>query len=343
MDNYLNKVSRGISLSQQEAFEAFSSVLSGGADAFAIRDLLVCLSKKGEASEEIAGCALAMRKLMVKVSLSSDSPIIDNCGTGGDAFKTANISTPAALIAASCGVKVAKHGNRSVTGRCGSADLLEALGVGLSQDAARAAACFSSVGMCFLFAPYFHPHLKPLKEVRKSIGSRTIFNLVGPLCNPAQVRRQVIGAPTPSIASKMAQALQHLGTDNSVVICGRVGEAAYIDEFSPSLETVVFRVGASGVEQFQVTPGDFGMRAVKPSLLHPAETVPEAAVEVRGIFGGNTSKRSGALLSAYAMNASAALLVSGKMADFSAGAEAAIESVRSGRAIELLSDFLKSS
>jgi anthranilate phosphoribosyltransferase len=343
MDELLSKTGRGTSLSIGEAKLAFDIIFERRVPDGAIADFLLSLARKGESAEEIAGCALAMRERMLRVSLKSPLPVVDNCGTGGDAFKTANISTPSAIVAAACGVGVAKHGNRAVTGTCGSADLLENLGVALPKTPDAATRCFYRCGISFFFAPLFHPALAPLMPIRRSLGVPTVFNLVGPLCNPAGAKRQVIGVCTPALASGVAEALSLLGTEQSLVVCGTASDSEYVDEISPQKATSAFLVRGTAIEEFSLTPEDFGAACVPLELLHPALDKSQSASEVRSVFYGVASPRADALCCAYAINSSAALFVAGMVSDFAEGASIAREAISSGAAGLALSAFSKAS
>ena len=218
-----------------------------------IAELLLGLRAKGETDAEIAGAAQALRDAMVTVSVSDGSPIVDTCGTGGGTVGTFNISTAAAFVVAGAGARVAKHGNRSYTSKCGSADVLEELGIDLMTSAGSAGAVLDAAGVVFLFAPNFHPAMRHVGPTRKELGVPTVMNLVGPLANPAGVRRQVIGVADPAKAPRVASALARLGADHVLVVHAEVG----MDEISPAGITRVWEVKGEGVTRWTIDPREW--------------------------------------------------------------------------------------
>src|SRR5262245_45964191 len=233
------------SLSEGLAAAVFGVVMRGEATHAQLGGLLLALRLKGETADEVAGAARALREAMVRVE--TDAPhLVDTAGTGGGAVTTFNISTGAALIAAGAGATVAKHGNRSFTSRCGSADVLEALGISVGLDAPAAARVLKQAGVAFLFAPNFHPAMRHVAPVRKELGVTTVMNLLGPLANPAGVRRQVIGVADPERGPLVAQALLRLGGEHAMVVHGRIG----MDEVSPTGATDVWEVRAGAIRQW---------------------------------------------------------------------------------------------
>src|SRR5438093_5978630 len=260
------------SLSESLAFEVFGTVMRGEASPAQIAGLLVGLRVKGETPDEVAGVARALRAAMVRVE-ADGLHLVDTCGTGGGTVTTFNISTAAALVAAGAGATVAKHGNRSFTSQCGSADVLEALGVRISLDAAQAARVLREARVAFLFAPTFHPAMKYAGPVRRELGVASVMNLLGPLANPAGVRRQVVGVADADRAPLMAGALARLGAEHALVVHGRVG----MDEIAPHGVTDVWEVRNGSVRVWEGDPADHGLAIDDVAGLSGAEPPANAA------------------------------------------------------------------
>ncbi len=241
-------------LSAEEAYQAMGALLEGGSSDAVVAAFLVAMKMKGETAAELTGFARAMRERMIVVDAGAD--VVDTCGTGGDTSGTFNISTAAALVMAGAGAHVAKHGNRSFAGSSGSADVLEALGVRIAMTPEEAAWAVREIGIGFLFAPHLHPAMKFAQPVRRELKMRTVFNLLGPLANPARARRQLIGAPSPSAAALMAEALAGLGAIRAFVVHGYDG----LDEVSTTGPTDVWEVTPAGVQKHLWTPADFGVK-----------------------------------------------------------------------------------
>jgi anthranilate phosphoribosyltransferase len=318
------------SLSESLATLVFGTVMQGEATPAQVGGLLLALRLKGETAEELAGAARALRNAMVRVEI--DAPhLVDTAGTGGGAVTTFNISTGAALVAAGAGATVAKHGNRSFTSRCGSADVLEALGVSVGLDAVGVARVMRAAGVAFLFAPNFHPAMRHVAQVRKELGVTTLMNLVGPLANPASVRRQVIGVADRERGPLMAQALSRLGADHALVVHGRVG----MDEISPVGETDVWEVRNGGVESWTITPRRHGLEIEVVDALQGGEPSENAGRLERLLDRGDDAAGRAAVL----LNAGAAVYVAGLAASFEDGldrARAALESGAARAALERL-------
>jgi anthranilate phosphoribosyltransferase len=279
---YLHRAAAGSSLTSDEAYQAMCALLEGAAPEALIAGLLVALRIKGETASELAGFARALRERMLFVDAGPD--VIDTAGTGGDNAGTFNISTVAALVMAGAGARVAKHGNRSISSAAGSADLLEALGVRISMTPAEAARAVREIGIGFLFAPALHPAMKHAQPVRRALKMRTVFNLLGPLCNPARAQTQLIGAPSPEAAHLMAEALAELGTGRSFVVHGHDG----LDEITTTGPTDVYEVTTGSVVKHLWTPADFGLpRATARSLLggDPARNAQIALEILSGVEG----------------------------------------------------------
>jgi len=302
-----------------------SAILAGSAGEASLAGFLIALKMKGETASELAGFALAMREHAVKVDAGDD--LIDTCGTGGDGAGTFNISTVAAIVMAGAGARVAKHGNRSITSKTGgSAEMVEALGVRFAMTAEEAAAAVREAGIGFLFAPHMHPAMKHAQPVRRELGVRTVFNLLGPLANPAGAQRQLIGAPSRDAAKLMAQALAELGTRHAFVVHGDG-----LDEITITGPTEVHEVRGRDIRRMRWMPADFGIScAPRESILggDPARNA-EIALEILG--GGRGPRREIVL-----MNAAAGLVAAGLASDLKAGVAKAAESIDSGAAMRTL-------
>jgi anthranilate phosphoribosyltransferase len=305
-------------------------LLEGGTSDALVAGFLVALRMKGETAHELAGFALAMREKAVFVDAGPD--VIDIVGTGGDGAGTFNISTVAALVLAGAGAHVAKHGNRAISGRVGSADVLEALGVRIAMTPEEAARAVSEIGLGFLFAPNLHPAMKHVQPVRRELKMRTVFNLLGPLANPARAQVQVIGAPSPEYARIMAEALSELGTGHSLVVHGQDG----LDEISTSSPTDVYEVWAGRVEKHEWTPEDFGVPSASLSDLAGGDAGDNAKITLDILHGEKGAKRDIVLV-----NAAAALLAAGMAGDLREGVNKAAESIDSGRAAGVLERLQK--
>jgi len=320
-------LSQGASLSDAETAEAFGVVMRGDASPVLTAALLLGLRAKGETASEVAGAAEALRGAMVRLDVKSDG-LVDTCGTGGGRVGTLNISTAAAFIVAGAGVPVAKHGNRSYTSRCGSADVLEALGVDIALPPSRAAEVLERVGLVFLFAPTYHPAMRHVAPVRKELGVPTIMNLLGPLANPAGVTRQVIGVADQERASLVAQALARLSARHALVIHAIVG----MDEVSPSGITQVWEVRESQVTQWNIDPAEHGLQCDDLDGLAGGEPKENAERVARLLAGGAREPERCAVL----LNAAAALYVSGNNWSLDDSVRRARESLDSGAAARVL-------
>ena len=312
------------SLSEDETAEVFGVVMSGEATPAQIGGLLMGLRAKGETADELAGAARALRNAMVRVTAAHDH-LVDTCGTGGGSVPTFNISTVAALVAAGAGAVVPKHGNRSFTSRCGSADVLEALGVRIVLDAPSATRVLDEARVVFLFAPNFHPAMKHVGAVRRELGTPSLMNLVGPLANPASVRRQVIGVAERDHASVVAEALLRLGAEHALVVHGRVG----MDEISPHGVTDVWEVKDGVVRSWEIDPERFRLGIQDVGALQGGEPAANAE-RLERILGNGSADPSG--LAAVLLNAGAAIYVAGIAGSLAEGIGRAREVVASGAA-----------
>jgi anthranilate phosphoribosyltransferase len=323
---FLHRVVERESLSVQQAREAMLAVLDGEASSMQIAAFLAALRVKGETPEELAGFAQAMRARVARVEVHLDGePLLDTCGTGGDGGATFNVSTVAAFVAAGAGVRVAKHGNRSFTSRCGSADVLEAMGIRVGDPPVRVAAAIREVGIGFLFAPALHPAMKHAQPVRMELKMRTVFNLLGPLTNPAGANVQLVGAPSLDAAELMAGALAALGVERALVVHGSDG----LDEITTTGPTAVFEVWHGAVRRGEVTPADFGIPAARRQDLAGGEKEVNCRIATEILAGATGPAREIVIA-----NAAAALVVAGIAPDYREGAARAVESIDSGAAKE---------
>jgi anthranilate phosphoribosyltransferase len=286
---------------------------------------------KGERPAEIVGLARTMRSRATPLSRSY-APIFDTCGTGGDRAHTFNVSTVAALVLAACGVRVAKHGNRSVSSQCGSADLFEALGVRISADAVTVERCLDEAGIAFLFAPTFHPSMRHAGPTRKDLGVRTAFNLLGPLTNPAGAARQLVGVPRPDLTELVARSLALLGSERAWVVHGADG----LDEISTTGYTKVSECRGGAVNTFYVHPSDFGLPKASPAQLRGGDAAANAGI-ARAILGGETGPPRDIVL----LNAAASLLVAGAETSIGDGIRRAAAALDSGDAARVLAMLVR--
>ena len=314
----------GATLSMDEARVAMGAVMDGESTPAQLAALLVALRMRGETVDELSGFAAAMRDRVVRV----DGPegTIDTCGTGGDRSGTFNISTAAALVVAAAGVPVAKHGNRAMTSKSGSADVLEALGVRTDHDAASAGAALREFGFAFLFAPQFHPAMKHAGPTRREIGVRTAFNLLGPLTNPAGARRQVVGVADPAVAPRLAAVLERLGVERAFVVHGDG-----LDELPLDGSGVLYDVSADGVTRREVDAPSLGLSRASTSALAGADPETNARL-IEAVLGGE----SGARRDVVVLNAGAALLAAGRSETIEDGIDLASLTIDAGLAAELL-------
>ncbi len=323
----IRKAADGIDLTSEEANAAMTEIMSGEATPVQIAAFLVAMRMKGETVEEVTEFARVMRQHVRQVHPTA-SPLVDTCGTGGDAVKTFNVSTAAALVAAGAGVAVAKHGNRSVTSKCGSADVLEALGVRFELTPEEAARCIDEVGVGFMFAPAYHPAMKHAMPVRRELGLRTAFNMLGPLTNPAGAQAQVLGVYSPELTEVHAGVLRNLGSERAYVVHGVGG----LDEISTLGETRVTELRDGGLQTYQVSPEDFGLaRAPGPEALEGGTAKENAVLLLEVLEGGAGRARDIVLL-----NAAAAIAAGGKADALADAMPLAAESVDSGAAREKL-------
>ncbi len=334
------------SLSREEAHAVMTEVLTGQCSDAQIAALLVALHMKGETVEEIVGFAEAIRAAAIPLELHNNSvldtsgtgrdALVDTCGTGGDASGTFNISTATAFVVAGAGVRVAKHGNRSVTSKCGSADVMEALGVNINLPTAQIAACLEQVGIAFLFAPAMHSAMKYVQNARRELHLRTVFNLLGPLTNPARANCQVVGVYSADLVEKLSEALSMLGLHRALVVHGSDG----LDEITITGPTRVGEVREGQVHTYEVTPEEFGLRRATLDDIAGDDAAGNATM-IREILEGKKSARRDVVL----LNAAAALVAAGRadhLRDAVPLAAKAIDSGAAERKLDALAKFSKS-
>lgn len=312
-------------LEEAEAEVAFAAILDGAVPDEAIGQFLIALSDRGETASEIAGAARAMRDRMIPVSAPANA--IDVCGTGGDGHHTLNVSTAVSLVVAACGVPVAKHGNRAASSKAGAADTLEALGLNLDRAVETAEETLADLGICFLFAARHHPSMGRIMPIRKALARRTIFNLMGPLANPANVRRQLVGIARPAYVPIYAEAIRRIGTDHSMVISGDEG----LDELSLAGGNELAEVRDGELLMRRVSSSDAGLPTAPVDAIRGGDAAYNARA-LRGLLQGE----QGPYRNAVMFNAAAALIVAGEVQDWHQGVEEAAEALDKGLANTLL-------
>lgn len=317
----LDALLAGEDLDAETSRAAMGAVMEGHVDPIVVSGFLVALRAKGETSAEMVGLVRAMLDHAVRVDLGSD--VLDVVGTGGDRTGTANISTMAALVCAGAGIRVAKHGNRAASSQCGTADVLEALGVEIVLDAAGVVACVEEVGIGFMFAPAFHPAMKHVMPVRTCLGIRTVFNVLGPLANPARADRMLLGVATPAIGERMVEALSALGVRRALVVHGADG----IDELSTTGLNTVWDLADGVITAYELDPAGLGFGRASLRDLEGGTPAVSAGI-VRDVLAGAT----GPVRDIVVLNAAAALRVAGRVSDFAEGVEIAREALDSGAA-----------
>ncbi len=323
-------------LSHLEAYEAMKEIMSGGATPAQISAFLIALRMKGESFREIAALSAAMRDFCRRINPKVSRRLVDICGTGGDRVKTFNISTAAAFVASGAGVIVAKHGNRSITSKSGSADVLEQLGLNLSAPIEIVERSIENIGIGFMFAPLFHPAMKYAAGPRREIGIRTVFNILGPLTNPASPDAQVVGVYDPGLVEKIAYALHNLGLKEAIVVHGLDG----IDEISIVGKTMIAWLRDGEVRTFEVVPEDLGVRRACVEEISPEMGPEESAETIFRILYG-CIKAGDPRRDLIAVNAAAGIIVGGMADDFPYGLELAQESIESGAAYRKLKELVK--
>lgn len=325
----LEKIIEKKDLCEEEAYRLMSKIMEGEFTQNQISAIVTSLRCKGETSDEITGFAKAMRDKCERIYPDVHN-FIDTCGTGGDGANTFNISTAAAIIAASCGVYVAKHGNRSVSSKCGSADVLEALGVNVMLEACQVKECIEHTGIGFMFAPVFHKSMKNAAQPRRELGIRTIFNFLGPLTNPANAPFQLLGVFNHNYLNLFAEVMARLGVKRAMVVSAECG----MDEITTTGKTFVAEVNEGRIERFQIQPSDFGIKQSDLFMIKGGDAAYNAQI-IKGILEG----KRGPYFDIAVLNAAAALYVSGKCKTISEGIEICTDNIDKGNALEKLNIF----
>ncbi len=328
--SYLQKIVEGQDLSADEAEALLGEIFNGATDA-QIGALLIAMRMKGESISEIAGLARKMRSSSIQIHPNVEGPLVDTCGTGGDASNTINISTAAAIVAASCGVPIAKHGNYAISSRCGSANVLSELGVNISPEPDEVRRAIEKLGIGFMLAPLFHPAMKRVGQIRRDLGTRTIFNILGPLTNPAGAKAQVMGVYDPNLCEKLANVLMLLGSVRAMVVHGQG-----MDEITNTGETNVAELKDGSVRSYRLHPEDFGYPLSRAEDI-AGGTPFENAQKLMNVMKGKRDPARDII----AINSAAALYVSGKASSLQEGAKMAEDALDSGRALETLKAMVK--
>lgn len=329
------KVVAGESLSVEEAEAAFGRIMDGAASEVHMAALLAAMRTKGHSASEVAGGVRALRRAMVQIEVEDPDHVIDTCGTGGGGITTFNISTTAVFVAAGAGARIAKHGNRSFTSRSGSADVLEALGIPITHPPAVLERIAAETGIVFLYAPAHHPAMRHVGPVRRELGITTIMNILGPLANPARVRRQLVGVADPALLPLVTAALKELGHIRALVVHGDAG----MDELSPLGTTRVAELNEGRLSERTVTPAELGLEEATAESLAGGSPEENAAIVVQVIDG--TEK--GGARSAVVLNAAGALYVAGLAASLESGVALAADSIDGGAAAAALERFRRAS
>jgi anthranilate phosphoribosyltransferase len=320
----------GKSLTADEAAGVMGEIMQGEATPAQFGAFVTALRIKGETAEELTGLARMMRAKVIPIAVPY--PVVDTCGTGGDGSGTFNISTAAAIVAAAAGVKVAKHGNRAASSQCGSADVLESLGVIIDLAPERVKRCLDEVGICFMFAPLFHPAMKYAAAPRREVGIRTVFNVLGPLTNPAGAESQLLGVADAALLEKMALVLKGLGSVHALVVHGGDG----LDEITVCGNTGVCELKDGEIVRYTIDPEDFGLAKAAPGSLKGGDAKENAAL-FRDVLAGTPGPKLDAVL----LNAAAVLYAGDKVSDLKQGVALARETIFSGRATAKLQEFIE--
>ena len=328
--NLIEKLVQKKDLTFDESKSAMTLIMEGEASPSQFGSLITALRMKGETVDEVSGMASVMRSMSLHVQ--SENDLIDTCGTGGDGFGTFNISTAAAFVAAGAGQKIAKHGNRAMSSKSGSADVLEALGVNIQLHPEQISKCIEETGFGFMFAQSFHPSMKYAAGPRREMGIRTVFNLLGPLTNPAGAARQVIGVADPSIGELMAKVLGRLGSEKALVVHGDDG----LDEITISTSSTVWELERGNVKKYQIRPQDFGLSVSSLDQIK-ADNAIESATLIRTVLAGEKSAARDIVL----LNAGASLFVSGMSDEFDECISIGADAIDSGKAMKSLDDHIQ--
>ena len=328
----ISKIVEGHDISEQEAGQVMEEIMTGESLPSQFGAFVTALRIKGEAPEEIAGMARVMQSKALQVTLANDLTVVDTCGTGGDGSNTINVSTISALVVAGAGLKVAKHGNRSITSACGSADVLESSGVKIDLGPDGVKKCIEDVGMGFMFAPVFHPAMKYAGPHRREIGIRTVFNILGPLTNPAKVNRQVLGVADESLGEKIVTVLGILGSKKALVVNSEDG----LDEISICADTNIWELSDGNISRYKISPEDLGITRLPIDSIK-VHTMDENLYALNSVLSGEEGPYRDIVL----VNAGAALLIGEKVLTLSEGVAMAAESIDSGSAKAILHNLVE--
>lgn len=324
----IKKITEKKNLSKEEVLFLFQEIMDGKLTDAQLGAVLIGLKMKGETVNEISAAATVMRDKAIKVNVKDKFKLVDTCGTGGDSIGTFNVSTISAFVVAASGAKVAKHGNRSVSSKCGSADLMESLGVKIDMPPEKVERCIDEVGLGFLFAPIFHPAMKNVVRQRREIGVRTIFNILGPLSNPADAPYQLMGVYDKDLVEPIAKVLVNLGIKRAFVVHGLEG----LDEVSLTAETLVAQVDGEDIKVYTVKPEDFGLKRVSIEDLKGGDIIENKEIALNILTGKDYSPKTDFV----ALNSGFALKVAGVVSSIKEGIELAKESIYSKKAYEVL-------
>jgi anthranilate phosphoribosyltransferase len=333
----LEHVLNGRDLSHADMLALMQQVMGGELTSAQIAGLVIVLRQKGESVDEITAAATVMRQLSTKVEIADKTYLIDTCGTGGDGIQTFNVSTCAAFVAAAAGAKVAKHGGRSVSSTCGSADVLEALGVNVNLTPEQVAKCVNEIGIGFMFAPNHHSAMKHAAPVRRELGVRTIFNLLGPLTNPANAKRQVMGVFSKDLTLKLAKVLQNLGAEHVLVVHGADG----MDEISFTGDTYVAELKDGKISEYTLNPAQFGLKIHALKSIRVENAAQSKAMILDVLDGKAGAGTQSAAREIVLLNAGAAIYTAGLQANIHAGIEHAAKVIDSGAAKEKLDALVR--
>jgi anthranilate phosphoribosyltransferase len=334
LKKFIRKIAENKNLTQEEMTEAMEIIMEGKTNDIQISSFIIALKMKGETADEIAAAARVMKEKAIKIKIDSDI-ILDTCGTGGDGFNTFNISTASAIVCAAAGIKVAKHGNKALTSRCGSADILKAAGVNTEATPEKVKKLVEEINIGFIFAPNYHPAMKYAMPARKEIGIRTIFNLLGPIVNPANNTHHLMGVPDDKLVDKISEVFLKLGLKRGLVVCGN----GCLDEIAPSGKSRIAEIKDGKIIKYEIKVSDFGVKEYKIEDIKGG-TPEENAKILQDIF---TGKEKGAYYSSVILNAGFAIYICDKAKDAKQGVKIAIDIISSGKAKEKLEQLIKAS
>ncbi|MGZ7048846.1 MAG: anthranilate phosphoribosyltransferase [Methanobacterium sp.] len=342
---FIKKVVLFQDLSEKESYECMKQIVSGNAGDIQIASFLTALSMKGESVDEITGFVKAMHEVSIDVSPNINGPMVDTCGTGGDKLKTFNVSTISAIIAASCGIVVAKHGNRSITSKCGGADILEALGVNIDCNAQDVESCMEKAGIGFMYAPNFHPAMEYVMHVRQNLGIRTVFNILGPLTSPARAEIQLLGVFDPRYVEIMAEVLKKLGVKRAMVVHGFDDDGnPAMDEISTVGKTKVAFIDEEKIIVKELHPEDFGIKKSNKELLKASSSLDKnREIALRVLEGKNATNTDRARRDLCLVNTGAILFLAGIVKNLPEGVKESFKAIKTGKPLIKLQELVKTS